>query len=100
MIVRKTLRLEQLEHVGLHQTLHNVHVLHFLQRWHADNVADVDDVLVSEADENLDLAKRTLTVRLVFERRNLLDRHSFLLNRVERRTAKHQSRRKAASLLH
>lgn len=40
----------------------------------ADDVLEVDDVLVLETGQDLDLAQRTLAVRLVFEWDNLGER--------------------------
>lgn len=53
-----------------------IHVLHLIDGGRADDVVDADDVLVFEAQQDLDLAEGALAVGLVLERTDLLNRHS------------------------
>ena len=73
VVVAELLSVEQLRQVGLHQRLDDVDVAHSLDGRRADDVDDVDDVLVAEAGENLDLPQRSLAVRLVLEGGDLLE---------------------------
>lgn len=44
MLVAYRLRLEQLVQIGLHETLHNVHILHLFDCRRSNYVLDVDDL--------------------------------------------------------
>ena len=53
-----------------------IHVPHGLQSAGAQDVVDANDVLVVEAQQDLDLSQRALAIRLVLERADLLDGHA------------------------
>jgi hypothetical protein len=46
VLIANGLRFEKLVQVGLHQTLHNVHVLHLVDVCRSDYVLNVDDLFV------------------------------------------------------
>lgn len=50
------------------------------------NVVDVDDVLVAEAQQDLDFPQRALAVGLVLERADLLDGDALVLGVIQGRT--------------
>lgn len=50
-----------------------IHILHLVNRRRTDDVIDTDDVLVFEAQEDLDLPQGALAVRLVLKGADLLD---------------------------
>lgn len=64
-----------------------IHVLHLVDGGRADDVVDPDDVLVLEAQEDLDLSQGALAVRLVLKRADLLDGHADLVVPVVRGAA-------------
>ena len=68
--------LDEFVHVALHQLLNEIDVLHLLEGMRADDVLNVDDILVFESGENLHFAQRPLAEALVLEGRELLDRHA------------------------
>ena len=49
MLVANRLSLKELVQVGLHEALHNVHVLHLIDSGRSYHVLYVDDVFVFEA---------------------------------------------------
>lgn len=52
------------------------------------NVVDADDVLVAEAQQDLDLAQRALAVGLVLERADLLDGDALVRRVIQGRTGR------------
>lgn len=56
-----------------------IHVLHLVDGGRADDVVDPDDVLVLEAQEDLNLSQGALAVRLVLKRADLLDSNADLV---------------------
>lgn len=50
------------------------------------DVVDVDDVLVAEAQQDLDFPQRALAVGLVLERADLLDGDALVLGVIQGRT--------------
>lgn len=64
-----------------------IHVLHLVDGGRTDDVVDPDDVLVLEAQEDLDLSQGALAVRLVLKRADLLDGHADLVVPVVCRAA-------------
>lgn len=57
------------------------------------NVVDADDVLVAEAQQDLDLAQRALAVGLVLERADLLDGDALVRRVIQGRTGRRGSGR-------
>lgn len=64
-----------------------IHILHLVNGWGTDDVIDTDDVLVFEAQKDLDLSKCALAVRLVLKWADLLDGHTYFVVPVVGRTA-------------
>lgn len=64
-----------------------IHVLHLVNGRRTDDVIDTDDVLVFEAQKDLDLSQGALAVRLVLKRADLLDGHTDFVVPVVGRTA-------------
>lgn len=56
-----------------------IHVFHLIDGGRADDVVDADDVLVFEAEQDLDLAESALAVRLVLEWADLLYGHAHFI---------------------
>lgn len=56
-----------------------IHVFHLVDGGCADDVVDTDDILVFEAQQDLDLTESALAVRLVLERADLLYGHSHFI---------------------
>ena len=75
VVVAQPLRLQQLVEISLHEALDDVHVLHGVQGGGAEDVPDVNDVLVVEPGQYLDLSQSSLTISLVFKWTDLLDRN-------------------------
>ena len=69
------LSLKKLVKIGLHETLNDVDIFHLIHTFGAQNVPDVDHVLMIESGQDFDLPQGTLAVRLVLKGRNLLDGH-------------------------
>lgn len=63
-----------------------IHVLHLVNVRRADDVVDTDDVLMFEAQEDLDLSQGALAVRLVLKWADLLDGHTDFVVPVVGRT--------------
>lgn len=63
-----------------------IHVFHLVDGGRADDVVDADDVLMFEAQQDLDLAESALAVRLVLERADLLYGHAHFIIPIIRRT--------------
>lgn len=57
------------------------------------NVVDPDDVLVAEAQQDLDFPQRTLAVGLVLERADLLDGDALVRRVIQGRTGRRESGR-------
>ena len=68
VVVAQSLCLQQLVKIGLHETLHDVHVSQAVHTDCPQDVPDVDDVLVLEPVEDLDLPQRPLAVGLMLKR--------------------------------
>lgn len=68
-----------LNRVSQKRTCERIHVLHLVNGGRADDVVDPDDVLMLEAQEDLDLPQGALAVRLVLKRADLLDGHADLV---------------------
>lgn len=65
-----------------------IHILHLVNGRRTDDVIDTDDILVFEAQKDLDLSQGALAVRLVLKRADLLDGHTdFVVPVVGRTTA-------------
>ena len=77
------LMLDELVHVTFHQLLNEIDVFHLLEGMRADDVLNIDDILVFESGENLHFAQRPLAEALMFERRELLDRHALAGEAIE-----------------
>lgn len=83
MVACKTDLVFTLTPTHCHQTQHKrscrIHILHLVDGRRADDVVDSDDVLMLEAQKDLDLSQGALAVRLVFKGADLLNGHADLV---------------------
>lgn len=63
-----------------------IHILHLVNSRRTDDVIDTDDVLMFEAQKDLDLPQGALAVRLVLKGADLLDGHTDFVVAVIGRT--------------
>lgn len=64
-----------------------IHIPHVVDVPRPEDVVDADDVLVVEAEQDLDLPQRALAVRLVLERADFLDGDALAGHVIQRRAA-------------
>lgn len=100
VVIAQLLRLQQLVQVRLHEALHNVDVLHAADVGGANNVANVNDVLVLETGQDFNLSQCSLTVGLVLKGRDLLDGHLLLGDIVKCRAVKRERGHGESDLYH
>lgn len=62
-----------------------IHIAHVVNAARSQDVVDANDVLVAEAQQDLDLSQRALAVRLVLKWADLLNGHSELVHVVKSR---------------
>lgn len=70
-----------------------IHIPHAVDVLRPQNVIDADDVLVAEAQQDLDFPQRALAVGLVLERADLLDGHALVRCVIQGRTGRRGSGR-------
>lgn len=79
-----------------------IHIPHAVDVLRPQDVVDADDVLVAEAQQDLDFPQRALAVGLVLERADLLDGDALVRRVIQGRTGRRGSGRedRAGLVLH
>lgn len=82
VVVAQLLAFEQLVQVCLHQVLHNIDIPHDFQGGCPQNVSNANNVLMAEAQQDLDLPQCALAVGLMLKGADFLDGHANLARMV------------------